>query len=50
MFWGMDFHRFSVIFNDRGFWKIVENVQRLAPRMHENRATAIFFMLGGALE
>ena len=50
MFWGMDFHRFSLILNDRRFWKLVENVERLAPRMRETRATAVFFMLGGALE
>ena len=42
MFWGMDFHRFSLIFNDRRFWKIVENVERLAPRMRETRGTAVF--------
>ena len=42
MFWGMDFHRFSLIFNDRRFWKLVENVERLAPRMRETRATPVF--------
>ena len=43
------FKDFSLIPNDRPFRKIVENVERGAPRTRQTRATAVFQCFGEAL-